>query len=113
MHAFLAQANLNLKFLPIPIPRFGVWIRTRRLALGLNRARAAASLGVRKDLWELIEEQGWVPMTKNENFLRALAGVLEVRYDDLTCAIEPLEGQFENAQDQPTDEHHQEDRPAA
>ena len=110
MHAYLSNSNMN--FLPVPLPNFGAAIKRRRIELGLSRGRAAASLGINKDLLELIEEQGWIP-TKNENFLRCLAAALEIRYDDLARAIEPLEAHFENAQDLPMDEHHHADRPAA
>jgi hypothetical protein len=111
MHAFLTHTDLN--FLPIPLPNFAVAIKRRRVALGLNRARAAASLGISQDLWDLIEVQGWVPSTKNEEFLRALAGTLEIQFYDLVCAIGPLEAHFAATQDQTTDEHSQADQTAA
>ena len=97
MHAYLSHSKLN--FLPIPIPHFGAAVKRRRIELGLNRACAAASLGITKEQWELIEEQGWVPTTENENFLRALAGTLEVKYDVLFFAISPLEAHLANTED--------------
>ena len=97
MHAFLTNPNLN--FLPIPIPNFGVAIKRRRIELGLNRARAATSLGIRKELWAQIEDQGWVPTTENENFLRSLAATLEIRYEDLANSITPLEMHLANTEE--------------
>jgi DNA-binding XRE family transcriptional regulator len=110
MHAFLTTPNLT--FLPIPLPNFGATIKRRRIELGLNCARAAASVGVNKEQWQLLE-QGWGPTIKNDNFLRSLASVLEIRFDDLACVIAPLETHFANTQDQATVEHHEADRPAA
>jgi DNA-binding XRE family transcriptional regulator len=110
MHAFLTTSNLT--FLPIPLPNVGATIKRRRIELGLNCARAAASVGVNKEQWQLLE-QGWVPTTKNENFLRALAATLEIRFDELGCVIAPLEAHFAETQDQATDERYQADRSAA
>jgi hypothetical protein len=38
--------------------------------------------------WQALE-QGWVPTT-DDNLLRSIAGALEVKFDDLACAIAPL-----------------------
>ena len=46
MHAFLAQPDGHL---PIPVPAFGIWIRHRRIQLGLSCARAAATTGIGRD----------------------------------------------------------------
>jgi len=81
MHAFLTKPDLQ--FLPIPIPDFGAAIRRRRFALGLNCSRAAASVGIKKHEWQLLEH-GYIPTPENENFLRALAGTLEIRVDFAT-----------------------------
>lgn len=96
MHAF--NSHQNLDFLPIPIPHFGAWIRHRRLSLGLNCARAATSAGINRDQWMALE-QGWVPKIGDENFLRSLAGTLEVKFDALSCAIAPLEAHFAAVED--------------
>ena len=110
MHAFLT--NPDLTFLPIPLPNFGAAIKRRRIELGLSCARAAASVGINREQWQLLQ-QGWVPTTENGNFLRSLASTLEIRFDDLACVIAPLEAHFAKTQDQATDEQHQADRPAA
>jgi transcriptional regulator with XRE-family HTH domain len=99
MHAFLTKPDLQ--FLPIPIPDFGAAIRRRRFALGLNCSRAAASVGIKKHEWQLLEH-GYIPTPENENFLRALAGTLEIRVDDLVTAIAPFGAYFANTRDDNT-----------
>ena len=96
MHAYLTQPTV--KFLPIPISNFGAWIVNRRLELGYNLKKVGAIAGISRCDWVLLE-QGYVPTTENENFLRCLAATLEIRYDDLSCAIAPLEAHFASTQD--------------
>jgi hypothetical protein len=97
MHASLTQPNLDMEFLPLPLPTFGAWVRHRRIRLGLNIARASASCGIKMNLWRLLEE-GWVPV-RNENFMRALSATLEIGFDDLACATAPSEAHFTDTQD--------------
>jgi len=92
MHAFLTDSHGHL---PVPVPTFGVWIRHRRLELGLSCARAAALTGIGRDDWNALEA-GWVP-DKNEHLLRSLAGTLEIDYNALVNAIAPLEAHFAEA----------------
>jgi hypothetical protein len=89
MHAYLSRPNCHL---PIPIPVFGAWIHHRRLEVGLSCARAAAAAGLELAEWKALE-QGWVPTT-DDHLLRSIAGALEVKFDDLDCAIAPLVAHF-------------------
>lgn len=98
MHAYLTQSKVNLEFLPIPIPDSGTSIRQRRLVLSYNIKKASSLTGITRWEWELFE-QGWVPKTDNEGFLRALAGTLDVKYDRLLYNISPLEAHFANTED--------------
>lgn len=89
MHAFLAQPSGHL---PIPVPAFGMWIKTRRIELGLSCAHAAAATGIGRDDWNTLEA-GWVP-NKDERLLRSLAGTLQIDYNALVNVISPLEAHF-------------------
>lgn len=110
MHAFRTHSQIN--FLPIPVPRLGAWIQNRRLTIGYHLKKASALTGISRHEWELLE-LGNVPTTENENFLRALAGTLEIRFDDLVCVIAPLEAHLANSQDQSSVDHNQADHQAA
>jgi len=85
VHAYLSQSHCHL---PISIPAFGAWIYRRRLEVGLSSGRAAEAAGLNLTEWQALE-QGWVPTT-DDNLLRSIAGALEVKFDDLACAIAPL-----------------------
>jgi transcriptional regulator with XRE-family HTH domain len=92
MHAFLCR---SVDHFPIAIPAVGNWIRLRRLEVGLSSAKAAALAGLSHHNWRLLE-QGWVP-NFDERQLRAVAATLEVTFDALDCAIEPLRIHFAGA----------------
>jgi transcriptional regulator with XRE-family HTH domain len=96
MHAYLRQSSGHF---PVAIPAFGNWIHRRRLEVGLSRARAAALTGLSHRDWSMLE-QGWVP-SFDERLLRSIAGTLEVTFDALDCAIEPLRTHFAGAQECP------------
>jgi len=110
MHAYLTQPTV--KFLPIPIQKFGAWILNRRRELGYNIRKVGAVSGISRYDWVLLE-QGYLPTTENENFLRCLAATLEIRFDDLVCTIAPFEAHFSATQDQQSDERHLAHRPTA
>jgi hypothetical protein len=48
--------------------------------------------GIDRSHWNALEA-GWVP-SGNERLLRALAGTLQINYDELVSAIAPLEAHF-------------------
>ena len=96
MHAYLCQSSGHL---PVAIPAFGNWIHRRRLEVGLSRARAAALAGRSHRDWGMLE-QGWVP-NLDERLLRSIAATLEVTFDALDCAIEPLRMHFAGADERP------------
>lgn len=89
MHAYLRQSSGHF---PVAVPAFGNWIYRRRLEVGLSRARAAALAGLSHRDWSMLE-QGWVP-SFDEGLLRSIAATLEVTFDALDCAIEPLRSHF-------------------
>jgi len=89
MHAYLRQSSSHF---PLAIPAFGYWIYRRRLEVGLSRSRAAALAGLSHRDWSMLE-QGWVP-SFDEPLLRSIAATLEVTFDSLDCAIEPLRSHF-------------------
>ena len=93
MHAYLSFPS---HYLPIRIKAFGDWIRHRRVELGLSCAAAAAASGLDLPGWKGLE-QGWVP-TGDEGLVRSIAGALEFSYDDVACAIAPLEVFFESTE---------------
>lgn len=90
MHAYLRQSSGHL---PIAIPAFGHWVYRRRLEVGLSRSRAATLAGLSHRDWIMLE-LGWVP-SLDEPLLRSIAATLEVTFDALDCAIEPLRSHFE------------------
>jgi transcriptional regulator with XRE-family HTH domain len=92
MHAYLHQSFNNF---PIPVPAVGAWIRHRRLELGLSCAKAASLAGLSHRDWHMLE-QGSVP-NFDERLLRSIAATLEVTFDALDCAIEPLRSHFAGA----------------
>ena len=94
MHAFL---NLPFCSFPIPIPVVGNWIRYRRLEIGLSCTKAAALSGLSHQDWCMLE-QGWMPRF-DERLLRSIAATLEVTFDTLEFAIEPLRIHFAGAED--------------
>ena len=89
MHAFLYQ---SIPHFPIAVPAVGNWVRQRRLELGLSCARAATLAGLTHSDWRMLE-QGWLPCF-DERLLRSIAATLEVTFDALECAIEPLRSYF-------------------
>ena len=96
MHAYLRQSSGHF---PIAIPAVGNWISRRRQEVGLSRARAAALAGLSHRDWGMLE-QGWVP-NLDERLLRSIAATLEVTFDALDCAIEPLRMHFAGADERP------------
>jgi transcriptional regulator with XRE-family HTH domain len=96
MHAYLRQSSGHF---PVAIPAVGNWIRRRRLEVGLSRARAAALAGLSHRDWSMLE-QGWVP-SFDERLLRSIAATIEVTFDTLDSAIEPLRLHFEGADERP------------
>lgn len=96
MHAHLRHLWGHL---PVAIPAFGNWIHRRRLEVGLSRSKAAALAGLSHRDWSMLE-QGWVP-SFDERLLRSIAATLEVTYDALDCAIEPLRIHFAGADERP------------
>ena len=96
MHAFL---YLSSSPFPIPIPAVGNWIRYCRLEIGLSCAKAAALSGLSHRDWRMLE-QGWLPGF-DERLVRSIAATLEVTFDALDCAIEPLRIHFAGAEEHP------------
>jgi hypothetical protein len=94
MHAYLCQRS---RYLPVANPAFGNWIHRRRLEVGLSRARAAALAGPSHRDWGMLK-QGWVPSV-DERLLRSVAGTLEVTFDALDSAIDPLRAHFTGAEE--------------
>ncbi len=89
MHAYLRQSSGHF---PVAIPAFGYWIYRRRREAGLSRSRAASLAGLSHRDWSLLE-QGWMPRV-DEPLLRSIAATLDVTFDALDCAAEPLRSQF-------------------
>jgi transcriptional regulator with XRE-family HTH domain len=96
MHAYLRQSTGHF---PVAIPAVGNWIHRRRLEVGLSRARAAALAGLSHQDWSLLEH-GWVP-SFDERLLCSIAATLEVTFDALDCAIEPLRVHFTGVDERP------------
>lgn len=94
MHAYLCQPSRHL---PVAIPAFGNWIHRRRLEVGLSRARAAALAGLSHGDWSMLE-QGWVPSV-DEELLRSIADTLEITFDALDSAIQPLRAHFAGSEE--------------
>jgi hypothetical protein len=95
MHPYVPRPSLN--FFPVPVPNFGSWVHRRRLVLGLSPTRAAALADIDKADWDAIE-QGWLPDADTKVW-RSLAATLQVKFDDLDCAVDPVAMHFESAQD--------------
>ena len=96
MHAYLFQSFNNF---PIPVPAVGAWIRHRRIELGLSCAKAASLAGLSHRDWRMLE-QGSV-QNFDERLLRSVAATLEVTFDALDCAIEPLRIHFTGVDERP------------
>jgi len=96
MHAYLCHSS---GYFPVAIPAVGNWIHRRRLEVGLSRVRAATLAGLSHRDWSMLE-QGWVP-NFDEGLLRSIAATLEVTFDALDCAIEPLRIHFAGADERP------------
>jgi hypothetical protein len=62
----------------------------------VSPTRPAALSGIDKADWEAIE-QGWLP-DADTNVWRSIAATLQVKFDDLDCAVAPVAMHFDSAQ---------------